>query len=136
VGTSHGAFKFKPGQKPEIRLDILHEIETRLPGFPIVLHGSSSIPQDYVEMINNYGGDMKAAIGIPEHQLREAAKSAVCKINIDSDGRLVMTGVIRKVLTEKPAEFDPRKYLGPAREALKEMYKRKNVEVLGCNDKC
>ncbi|MFZ2189565.1 MAG: class II fructose-bisphosphate aldolase [Candidatus Magasanikiibacteriota bacterium] len=135
VGTSHGAFKFKPGQKPEIRLDILHKIEEMLPGFPIVLHGSSSIPQEYVEMINQYGGNMASAIGIPESQLREAAKSAVCKINIDSDGRLVMTGVIRKVLTEKPGEFDPRKYLGPARDALKEMYKRKNVEVLGCNDK-
>lgn len=135
VGTCHGAFKFKPEQKPEIRLDILHEIEKMLPGFPIVLHGSSSIPQEYVEMINKYGGEMKAAIGIPEHQLREAAKSAVCKINIDSDGRLVMTGVVRKVLAEKPEEFDPRKYLGPARDALKEMYKRKNREVLGCNNK-
>lgn len=135
VGTSHGAFKFKPGQKPEIRLDILHEIEKMLPGFPIVLHGSSSIPQEYIEMINKYGGEMKAAIGIPEYQLHEAAKSAVCKINIDSDGRLVMTGVVRKVLAEKPEEFDPRKYLGPARDALKEMYKRKNVEVLGCGNK-
>jgi len=135
VGTSHGAYKFKPGQKAEIRLDILHEIEKRLPGFPIVLHGSSSIPQEYVEMINQYGGQMPGAIGIPEHQLREAAKSAVCKINIDSDGRLIMTGVVRKVLVENPAEFDPRKYLGPAREALKEMYMRKNKEVLGCDNK-
>jgi fructose-bisphosphate aldolase class II len=135
VGTSHGAYKFKPGQKTEIRLDILHEIEKRLPGFPIVLHGSSSIPPEYVEMINKYGGKMPGAIGIPEAQLREAAKSAVCKINIDSDGRLVMTGIVRKVLTEKPEEFDPRKYLGPAREALKEMYKRKNIEVLGCQGK-
>jgi len=135
VGTSHGAFKFKPGQKSEIRLDILHKIEEMLPGFPIVLHGSSSIPQEYVAMINQYGGEMKAAIGIPEAQLREAAKSAVCKINIDSDGRLVMTGVVRKVLAEQPSEFDPRKYLSPAREALKEMYKRKNIEVLGCNNR-
>lgn len=135
IGTSHGAYKFKPGQKPEIRLDILHEVEKRLPGFPIVLHGSSSVPQEYIAMINQYGGKMEAAIGIPESQLREAAKSAVCKINIDSDGRLVMTGVVRKVLWEKPAEFDPRKYLGPAREALKEMYKRKNIEVLGCENK-
>lgn len=135
VGTSHGAFKFKPGQNPKIRLDILNEIEKMLPGFPIVLHGSSSIPQEYVAMINEFGGEMKSAIGIPEDQLREASKSAVCKINIDSDGRLVMTGVIRKVLKEKPSEFDPRKYLGPAREALKEMYKRKNIEVLGCEGK-
>lgn len=131
IGTSHGAYKFKPGQKSEIRLDILHEIEKKLPGFPIVLHGSSSVPQEYIDMINKYGGRMEAAIGIPENQLREAAKSAVCKINIDSDGRLVMTGVIRKVFAEKPGEFDPRKYLGPAREALKEMYMRKNRDVLG-----
>ncbi len=131
VGTSHGAYKFKPGQKPEIRLDILREIEVKIPGFPIVLHGSSSIPQDYVAMVNKYGGKMEAAIGIPEEQLREAAKSAVCKINIDSDGRLVMTGMIRKIFTEKPEVFDPRKYLGPAREALKAMYARKNKEVLG-----
>lgn len=135
VGTSHGAYKFKPGQNPKIRLDILNEIEKMLPGFPIVLHGSSSIPQEYVAMINEFGGEMKSAIGIPEDQLREASKSAVCKINIDSDGRLIMTGVIRKVLKEKPGEFDPRKYLGPAREALKEMYERKNREVLGCEGK-
>jgi fructose-bisphosphate aldolase class II len=131
VGTSHGAYKFKPGQIPKIRLDILYKIEKELPGFPIVLHGSSSVPQEYVDMINKYGGKMEAAIGIPEKQLREAAKSAVCKINIDSDGRLVMTGVVRKVLAEKPAEFDPREYLGPAREALKEMYMRKNRVVFG-----
>ncbi len=135
IGTSHGAYKFKPGQKPEIRLDILHEIEKKLQGFPIVLHGSSSVPQEYVEMINKYGGKMEAAIGIPENQLREAAKSAVCKINIDSDGRLAMTATIRKVFAEKPGEFDPRKYLGPARDALKEMYKRKNIEVLGSADR-
>ena len=135
IGTSHGAYKFKPGQNPEIRLDILKKIEKRIPGFPIVLHGSSSIPQDYVAMVNKYGGKLTAAIGIPEKQLRQAARSAVCKINIDSDGRIVMTGVVRKVLTEKPGEFDPRKYLGPARDALKEMYKRKNKEVLGSSGK-
>jgi fructose-bisphosphate aldolase class II len=135
IGTSHGAYKFKPGQNPKIRLDILHEIEKKLPGFPIVLHGSSSVPQEYIEMINKYGGEMKSAIGIPEDQLREASKSAVCKINIDSDGRLVMTGVIRKVLSEDKKVFDPRKYLGPAREALKEMYARKNREVLGSEGK-
>jgi fructose-bisphosphate aldolase class II len=131
IGTSHGAYKFKPGQKPEIRLDILHEIEKRIPGFPIVLHGSSSVPQDAVETINKYGGNLKAAIGIPEEQLREAARSAVCKINIDSDGRLVMTAKIREIFATKPEEFDPRKYLGPAREALKQMYIAKNKNVLG-----
>jgi len=131
IGTSHGAYKFKPGQNPRIRLDILQEIEKKMPGFPIVLHGSSSIPQEYIAMINKYGGNMEFAIGIPENQLREAAKSAVCKINIDSDGRLVITGVIRKILTEDKKVFDPRKYLGPAREALKEMYARKNKDVLG-----
>lgn len=135
IGTSHGAYKFKPGQNPEIRLDILKKIEKRIPGFPIVLHGSSSIPQDYVAMVNKYGGKLTAAIGIPEKQLRQAARSAVCKINIDSDGRIVMTGVVRKVLAEKSGEFDPRKYLGPARDALKEMYMRKNKEVLGSNGK-
>ncbi|GBR76637.1 fructose-bisphosphate aldolase [Candidatus Termititenax persephonae] len=131
IGTSHGAFKFKPGQKPQIRLDILAEIEQRIPGFPIVLHGSSSVPQEYVDLINKYGGKMEAAIGIPEEQLRAAAKSAVCKINIDSDGRLAMTAAVRKVFAEQPGEFDPRKYLGPARDLLKELYKRKNSEVLG-----
>lgn len=131
IGTSHGAFKFKPGTKPEIRLDILAEIEKRIPGFPIVLHGSSSVPQDQVAMIKKYGGKMDDAIGIPEEQLRKAAKSAVCKINIDSDGRLAMTAAIRKVFAEKPGEFDPRKYLGPARDALKELYKHKNIDVLG-----
>ncbi|MBI5222324.1 MAG: class II fructose-1,6-bisphosphate aldolase [Candidatus Magasanikbacteria bacterium] len=131
IGTSHGVYKFKPGTNPKIRLDILAEIEKKIPGFPIVLHGSSSIPQEYVAMVNQYGGDLAAAIGIPEEQLREAAKSAVCKINIDSDGRLVMTGVIRKILMEDKKVVDPRKYLGPAREALKEMYARKNREVLG-----
>ena len=131
IGTSHGAYKFKPGENPRIRLDILAEIEKRIPGFPIVLHGSSSVPQDLVKIINEHGGKLKDAIGIGEDQLRAAARSAVCKINIDSDGRLAMTAAIRKVFDEKPEEFDPRKYLGPARTALKELYKRKNVEVLG-----
>jgi fructose-bisphosphate aldolase class II len=135
IGTSHGAFKFKPGQNPEIRLDILAEIEKRIPGFPIVLHGASSVPQDIVEEINKYGGKLKDSIGIPEEQLRKAAASAVCKINIDSDGRLAMTGAIRKVFAENPGEFDPRKYLGPARDALKNLYKHKIVNVLGSNDK-
>ncbi len=131
IGTSHGAYKFKPGDNPKIRLDILREIEKRIPGFPIVLHGSSSVPQDLVAIINANGGKLKDAIGIGEDQLREAAKSAVCKINIDSDGRLAMTAAIRKVFNDKPEEFDPRKYLGPARAALKELYMRKNKEVLG-----
>ena len=131
IGTSHGAYKFKPGQKVEIRLDILREIEKRIPGFPIVLHGSSSVPPEAVEIINRYGGKLKDSVGIPERQLREAAGSAVCKINIDSDGRLVMTARIREVFATKPEEFDPRKYLGPARDALKKMYMGKNQEVLG-----
>lgn len=135
IGTSHGAFKFKPGQNPEIRLDILHEIEKRIPGFPIVLHGASSVPEEIVAQINNYGGKLKDSIGIPEEQLRKAAASAVCKINIDSDGRLAMTAAIRKVFTESPEEFDPRKYLGPARDALKNLYKHKILNVLGSNDK-
>ncbi|MBT4552260.1 class II fructose-1,6-bisphosphate aldolase [bacterium] len=141
IGTSHGAFKFKPEQctknadgvlvPPPLRFDILAEIEKQLPGFPIVLHGSSSVVPKYVNMINENGGELKAAVGIPAEQLRQAAKSAVCKINIDSDGRLAMTAIIRKVLKEKPAEFDPRKYLGPAREELKELIINKNKEVLG-----
>ncbi len=134
IGTSHGAFKFKckPGESPPpLRFDVLAEIEKKLPGFPIVLHGASSIPQDYVAMINQYGGKMEGAVGVSEDQLRKAAKSAVCKINIDSDGRLVVTAVIRKVFAEKPGEFDPRKYLGPAREELKKLLIRKNNEVLG-----
>ena len=131
IGTSHGAYKFKPGDDPKIRLDILAEIEKRIPGFPIVLHGSSSVPQDLVAIINANGGKLKDAIGIGEDQLREAAKSAVCKINIDSDGRLAMTAAIRKVFNDKPEEFDPRKYLGPARDELKKLYIRKNQEVLG-----
>ena len=134
IGTSHGAFKFKvkPGESiPPLRFDILEEVEKRIPGFPIVLHGASSVPQDILAEINQYGGDIQNSAGVPEEQLRRAATSAVCKINIDSDGRLAMTAAIRKVLTEKPGEFDPRKYLGPAREKLKELYKHKIVHVLG-----
>jgi fructose-bisphosphate aldolase, class II len=131
IGTSHGAFKFKPGQNPKIRLDILAEIEKRLPGFPIVLHGASSVPQDLVAIVNKFGGKMADAIGIPEEQLRKAAESAVCKINIDSDGRIAMTAAIRKVFAEKPGEFDPRKYLGPARDSLKQLYIHKIKNVLG-----
>lgn len=132
IGTSHGAYKFKPGTDiPPLRFDILEEIEKILPGFPIVLHGASSVLPEYVEMINANGGQIKDAMGVPKEQLRKAAKSAVCKINIDSDGRLVVTGVIRKVFAEKPAEFDPRKYLGPAREELIKMIVAKNKDVLG-----
>ena len=134
IGTSHGAFKFKvkPGESiPPLRFDILEEVEKRIPGFPIVLHGASSVPQDIVAEINKYGGDIQNSAGVPEEQLRRAATSAVCKINIDSDGRLAMTAAIRKVLTEKPGEFDPRKYLGPAREKLKELYIHKINNVLG-----
>lgn len=135
IGTSHGAYKFKPGEDPKIRLDILAEIEKRIPGFPIVLHGSSSVPQDLVRTINEHGGRLKDAIGIGEDQLREAARSAVCKINIDSDGRLAMTAAVRKVLDEHPEEFDPRKYLGPARDSLKELYMHKIRNVLGSDGK-
>ncbi len=134
IGTSHGAFKFKvkPGEEvPPLRFDILEEIEKRVPGFPIVLHGASAVIPQYVEMINRYGGKMDDAVGIPEEQLRRAAGSAVCKINIDSDGRLVMTAVIRQVFAENPSEFDPRKYLGPAREELIKMVTQKNEKVLG-----
>jgi fructose-bisphosphate aldolase, class II len=141
IGTSHGANKFTPAQctrnedgilvPPPLRFDILEEIEKRIPGFPIVLHGSSSVPQKYVKMINELGGKMKDAVGIPEEQLRRAASSAVCKINIDSDGRLAMTAAVRKVMTENPGEFDPRKYLGPARDELKQLYMHKNINVLG-----
>ena len=141
IGTSHGANKFRPEQctrnaegklvPPPLRFDILEEIERRIPGFPIVLHGSSSVPEKYVEIINQYGGAVKDAIGIPEDQLRKAAESAVCKINIDSDGRLAMTAAVRETLWNKPAEFDPRKYLGPARDWLKELYKHKCEKVLG-----
>lgn len=145
IGTSHGANKFRPEQctrnaegvliPPPLRFDILEEVEKRIPGFPIVLHGSSSVPQDQVKIINQYGGALKDAIGIPEEQLRKAAKSSVCKINIDSDGRLVMTATIRKIMHDKPAEFDPRKYLGPARDNLKLMYEHKIVDVLGSANK-
>ncbi|HBD93606.1 MAG: fructose-1,6-bisphosphate aldolase, class II [Spirochaetes bacterium GWF1_31_7] len=145
IGTSHGATKFKPAQctrnadgvliPPPLRFDILAEIEKKIPGFPIVLHGSSSVPVDKVKMINQYGGKMEDAVGIPEEQLRKAAASAVCKINIDSDGRLAMTAAIREVFTKTPGEFDPRKYLGPARDALKELYKLKNENVLGSANK-
>ena len=141
IGTSHGRCKFKPEQctrnadglliPPPLAFDVLEEIEKKLPGFPIVLHGSSSVPHEYVEQIEKYGGKIPDSVGIPEEQLRKAAKSAVCKINIDSDGRLAMTAAIRKVFVENPSEFDPRKYLGPAREELKKMYMRKNIEVLG-----
>ncbi|HEY9764988.1 MAG TPA: class II fructose-bisphosphate aldolase [Chroococcales cyanobacterium] len=132
IGTSHGAYKFKPGTAvPPLRFDILEEVEKRLPGFPIVLHGASSVLPKFVEMINQYGGKIEGAVGVPEEQLRRAAASSVCKINIDSDGRLVFTAIIRKVFAEHPAEFDPRKYLGPAREALVEMIKEKNTNVLG-----
>ena len=134
IGTSHGAYKFKlkPGQQPPpLRFDILEEVEKRVPGFPIVLHGASSVTKEHVDMINQYGGKMDNTAGIPEDQLRRAASSAVCKINIDSDGRLAMTAVIRKVFAEKPSEFDPRKYLGPAREELIKMIIHKNTTVLG-----
>ena len=134
IGTSHGAFKFKvkPGESaPPLRFDILAECERRIPGFPIVLHGASSVLTNYIDMINKYGGKMENAVGVSADQLRQAAKSAVCKINIDSDGRLVMTAIIRKVFSEKPGEFDPRKYLGPAREELIKMYAEKNQTVLG-----
>ncbi|MBO4574873.1 MAG: class II fructose-1,6-bisphosphate aldolase [Bacteroidales bacterium] len=146
IGTSHGAYKFTPEQctvdpktgrllPPPLAFDVLEAIEKELPGFPIVLHGSSSVPQDDVDTINKYGGALKAAVGIPEEQLRKAAKSAVCKINIDSDSRLAMTAAVRKAFAEKPAEFDPRKYLGPARDHMKELYMHKIINVLGSNDK-
>ena len=142
IGTSHGAYKFKPEQctvdpktgrlvPPPLAFDVLEAIEKKLPGFPIVLHGSSSVPQEEVDIINANGGALKAAVGIPEEELRKAAKSAVCKINIDSDSRLAMTAGIRKVFHDKPAEFDPRKYLGPARDRMTALYKHKVVNVLG-----
>ncbi len=141
IGTSHGANKFTPDQctrnadgilvPPPLRFDILEECEKRIPGFPIVLHGASSVPTELVKMINNNGGKLKDAVGIPEEQLRRAAASAVCKVNIDSDGRLAMTAAIRKTFNDNPTEFDPRKYLGPARDSLKELYKHKIVNVLG-----
>ncbi|MBR0036641.1 MAG: class II fructose-1,6-bisphosphate aldolase [Bacteroidales bacterium] len=146
IGTSHGAYKFTPEQctrdpktgklvPPPLAFDVLHEIEKKLPGFPIVLHGSSSVPQELVDTINKYGGKLPDAVGIPEEQLREASKSAVCKINIDSDSRLAMTAAIRQHLAENPSHFDPRQYLTPAREAMKQMYIHKIVDVLGSNNK-
>ena len=146
IGTSHGAYKFKPEQctrdpqtgrlvPPPLAFDVLKAIEKKLPGFPIVLHGSSSVPQKYVDMINQYGGKLPDAVGIPEEQLRKAAKSAVCKINIDSDSRLAMTAAVRKHLAENPSHFDPRQYLKPAREEMKEMYIEKIKNVLGSNGK-
>jgi fructose-bisphosphate aldolase class II len=141
IGTSHGRQKFKPSQctrnadgiliPPPLAFDVLAEIEKKLPGFPIVLHGSSSVPIEYVKQIEQFGGKLSDSVGIPEEQLRKAAKSAVCKINIDSDGRLAMTAAIRKTLAEHPDEFDPRKYIGPARDELKKLYSHKNKEVLG-----
>ena len=133
IGTSHGAFKFKG--EPKLRFDILEKVTEILPGFPIVLHGASSVIPEFVEMINKYGGDMPGAQGVPENLLRQAAKSAVCKINIDSDLRLAMTGTIRKHFAEHPADFDPRQYLKPAREAIKAMVAHKIVDVLGCDNK-
>ena len=146
IGTSHGAYKFKPEQctrdpktgiliPPPLAFDVLEEIEKKLPGFPIVLHGSSSVPQEYVKIINENGGRLPDAVGNPEEQLRKAAKSAVCKINIDSDSRLAMTAMVRKVFNEKPGEFDPRKYLGPARDEMQKLYEHKIVNVLGSDGK-
>ena len=146
IGTSHGAYKFTPEQctrdpqtgrlvPPPLAFDVLDAIMEQLPGFPIVLHGSSSVPQEYVDMINQYGGKLPDAVGIPEEQLRKAAASAVCKINIDSDSRLAFTAAVRKVFWEKPGEFDPRKYCGPARDLMTELYKHKIINVLGSNGK-
>lgn len=135
IGTSHGAYKFKPGTKPQLRFDILEDVSKRLPGFPIVLHGSSSVPQEFVEKINKFGGNMPGAIGVPEDQLRQAAQMAVCKINIDSDLRLAMTATVREFFYEHPDKFDPREYLKPARAAIKAMVAHKIVDVLGCDGK-
>jgi len=135
IGTSHGAYKFKPGQHPKLRLDILQEVSDRLPGFPIVLHGASSVIPEFVRQINQFGGSMPDAIGIPEEMLREAAKMAVCKINVDSDLRLAMTASIRKYFAENPSHFDPRQYLAPARTAIKDMVEHKINTVLGCAGK-
>ena len=135
IGTSHGAYKFKPGQKPQLRFDILEEVSKQLPNYPIVLHGASSVKTEYVKIINEKGGNIPDPIGIPEDMLRQAARSAVCKINIDSDLRLAMTGTIRKYFAEHPDHFDPRQYLGPAREAIKDLVKKKIVNVLGCDGK-
>ena len=135
IGTSHGAYKFKPGTDPKLHFDILEEVSQRLPGFPIVLHGSSSVPQEFVNIVNKYGGNMPGAIGVPEDQLRKAASMAVCKINIDSDIRLAMTATIRQYMAEHPDHFDPRQYLKPARQAVKDMVAHKLVHVLGSNNK-
>ena len=135
IGTSHGAYKFKPGTKPQLRFDILEEVSKRLPGFPIVLHGASSVIPEYVETINSNGGHMPDAIGVPEDMLRKAASMAVCKINIDSDLRLAMTAGVRDYLYHNPADFDPRAYLKPGRANIKELVKHKIIAVLGCNDK-
>lgn len=135
IGTSHGAYKFKPGQKPQLRFDILEEVEKRLPGFPIVLHGASSVNQDDIKTINQYGGQMPDAIGIPEEMLRQASSMAVCKINVDSDIRIAMTAAIRKHFAENPADFDPRKYLTPARDAVEAVVSHKIETVLGCAGK-
>ena len=135
IGTSHGAYKFKPGTDPKLRFDILEDVSRRLPGFPIVLHGSSSVPQEFVQKINANGGNMPGAIGIPEEQLRKAAEMAVCKINIDSDLRLAMTACIREYFNAHPDHFDPRQYLKPARNAIKDMVAHKLINVLGCNGK-
>ncbi len=133
IGTSHGAFKFKG--EPHLRFDILEKVSEKLPGFPIVLHGASSVMPEYVQMINQYGGNIPGAQGVPEEMLRQAASMAVCKINVDSDLRLAMTGVIRKQFAEHPDQFDPRQYLKPARIALRDMVRHKIVNVMGCNGK-
>ena len=135
IGTSHGAYKFKPGTNPQLRFDILEDVSRRLPGFPIVLHGASSVPQEFVKLINENGGNMPGAIGVPEDQLRQAASMAVCKINIDSDLRLAMTGSIREYFAAHPDHFDPRQYLKPARENIKTIVKHKLINVLGCSGK-
>ena len=134
IGTSHGAYKFKPGQKPQLKFDILEEVSKRLPNFPIVLHGASSVNQEYVKIINEFGGKMPDAIGIPEDMLRQAAKMAVCKINIDSDLRLAMTSAIRKYVAENPSDFDPRTYLGAGRQAVEDLVEHKILTVLGSKD--
>lgn len=134
IGTSHGAYKFKPGQKPQLKFDILEEVSKRLPNFPIVLHGASSVNQEYVKTINEFGGKMPDAIGIPEDMLRQAAKMAVCKINIDSDLRLAMTSAIRKYVAENPSDFDPRTYLGAGRQAVEDLVEHKILTVLGSKD--
>ena len=135
IGTSHGAYKFKPGQKPQLRFDILQQVSDRLPGFPIVLHGASSVIQADVETVNRFGGKMPDAIGIPEEMLRHAAEMAVCKINIDSDLRLAMTAAIRQHMFEHPDHFDPRQYLTPARDHIRELVRHKMHDVLGCSGK-